>query len=250
LILGAVKAAHHAHPRTGLRPASNEDSGPLAHKQRAFRRGFSYATEAKRHLRRPYLWNIDLEDFFPSITKSRVVQAFTEIGCSKEAASVLASLTCLDERLPQGAPTSAALANYIFFGVDVQISEMAQVADALYTRFADDLSFSTLAPIHVGFQQKVRQIVHYAGFRINERKTRLMGPKCCRQVTRLTVNEKLSIPRQKRRQLRARFRNFRKNPAAFSSEKERMMGFASRAFEHHPAGGRDYLEVARSIPEE
>jgi len=215
-----------------------------------FRRGFSCASGAKRHLKRPFLWNIDLQDFFPSIAKARVVQAFTDIGYPAGAASLLASLCCLDERLPQGAPTSPALANYIFFPVDAQISEVARMANVVYTRYADDLSFSALEPISQDFQQRVGLIVSGAGFRINNSKSRLMGPKCCRQVTGLTVNERISIPREKRRQLRAWFHNVQKNPAGFTREKERLIGFASWVFEHHPAEGRNYLEIAHDIPDE
>jgi retron-type reverse transcriptase len=185
-----------------------------------FRRGFSCATGAKRHVERPFLWNIDLQDFFPSIVKERVAHAFSSIGYPVGAASVLASLCCLDGKLPQGAPTSPALANYIFFQVDVRIGEAARIANVVYTRYADDLSFSALEPINEDFQQNVSRIIRDAGFRINRGKSRLMGPKCCRQVTGLTVNEKVCIPRTKRRQLRAWFHNVDKNPAAFTGEKE------------------------------
>ena len=110
-----------------------------------FRRGISCADGAKRHLNRPFLWNIDLKDFFPSITKQQTIQAFLEIGYPAAAASMLASLCCLDEVLPQGAPTSPALANYIFVPIDVQIGEISTAAKIIYTRYADDLSFSSLA---------------------------------------------------------------------------------------------------------
>jgi retron-type reverse transcriptase len=163
---------------------------------------------------------------------------------------VLASLCCLDGKLPQGAPTSPALANYIFIPIDVYIEKITTEANIVYTRYADDLSFSALEPISNELRKKIILNIGAAGFKINKSKSRLMGPKCCRQVTGLSVNEKVSIPREKRRQLRARFHNVRKSPNAFIHEKQKLIGFASWVFEHHPGEGKEYLKIARSIPEE
>lgn len=215
-----------------------------------FRRGYSCATGAKRHLQRPYLWNIDLENFFPSISKARVTEAFASMGYSPVASTLLASLCCLEERLPQGAPTSPALANFICTPLDGQIEDLASKAGLVYTRYADDLSFSGLKPITQEFRREAMQLIRAAGFQINPNKTRLMGPKCCRQVTGLTVNERISIPREKRRQLRACFHNIKKDPAACVPEKERLVGLAAWVFEHHPAEGKLYLEIAHLIPNE
>lgn len=214
-----------------------------------FRRGSNCATGAVRHLQRPFLWNIDLKDFFPSIKQFHVIKAFTEIGYPGSAASLLSSLTCLDGSLPQGAPTSPALANLIFYSADVQIAEAAKAGKIVYTRYADDLSFSSMEPINEVFRREVTQIIQAAGFHLNPKKSRLMGPKCGRQVTGLTVNEKLSIPREKRRQLRAKFHNVAKSPTTHVLEKARLIGFASWVFEHHPEEGRAYLEIAHSIPD-
>jgi retron-type reverse transcriptase len=172
------------------------------------------------------------------------------MGYPAKAASLLASLCCLDEILPQGAPTSPALANLIFTPIDGEIAALAAKAGLVYTRYADDLSFSALEPITEEFRRRVAQIIRAAGFQINPNKSRLMGPKCCRQVTGLTVNERLSIPREKRRQLRAWFHSVQKNPAGFISVKQRLVGFASWVFEHHPVEGKKYLKIAHSIPEE
>jgi len=222
---------------------------PLHEAACGFRRGMSCATGAQHHLKRPFLWNIDLKDFFPSIEKKRVIQAFTEIGYSSKAAYILASLCCLDGKLPQGAPTSPALANYVFRPTDDIIDELAKAKDIVYTRYADDLSFSSLSPIAEEFRQQIQKIITGFGFRINSTKSRLVGPKCCRQVTGLTINEKISIPRVRRRQMRARFHQVLKSPGSFSHEKERLIGFAAWVFEYHPAEGKKYLEIAHSIPD-
>jgi retron-type reverse transcriptase len=199
-------------------------------------------------LNRAFLWNIDLRDFFPSIRKTNVQEAFLSIGYPVKAALLLSSICCLDGKLPQGAPTSPALANLIFTPIDTQIAELVRKANVVYTRYADDLSFSALKPITPDLRRRVMKVITDGGFWINEDKTRLMGPKCCRQVTGLTVNNRLSIPRQRRRQLRARFHSVQKNPTAFVSEKEQLVGFASWVFDYHPLEGKKYLEIAHSIP--
>jgi RNA-directed DNA polymerase len=124
-----------------------------------------------------------------------------------------------------------------------------KAVEIVYTRYTDDLSFSSLKPIPEDFRALVMRIIRQAGFDLNPRKSRLMGPRCGRQVTGLTVNEKISIPRQKRRLLRAKFHNVGKNPTAFVSQKARLVGFASWVFDHHPREGKTYLEIAHSIPD-
>ncbi len=223
---------------------------PLALHEAAcgFRRGFSCATGAKRHLQRPFLWNIDLKDFFPNIAEGRVRGTFLGMGYSPGASSLLASLCCLEERLPQGAPTSPALANIIFTPTDGRIAELADTASVVYSRYADDLSFSSRELITQEFRRAVTQTICEAGFQINPNKSRLMGPKCRRQVTGLTVNERLSIPRARRRELRAWFHKVQKAPAAFVHEKDRLIGYAAWVFEHHALEGKKYLKIAHSIP--
>ena len=97
------------------------------------------------------------------------------------------------------------------------------------------------------FMKSVRGCVLKHDFEINERKTRLMGPKCHHEVTGLTVNEKVSIPRYRRRQLRAMFHQIELNPAKFERTKQVAIGFASWVNDYHEAG-KSYLDLAHSIP--
>jgi len=170
-----------------------------------FRRELSVRNGAERHVGRKFAWNIDLKDFFPSITKKSVLILFEKIGFPKKSAFFLSGLCCLQERLPQGAPTSPAISNLIFYGADESIFREAKKHSIIYTRYADDLSFSSDQPIQPSFQKAVLEIVKLSGFRINSEKSRLMGPRCRREVTGLTVNQKVSVPRETRRNLRARF---------------------------------------------
>lgn len=214
-----------------------------------FRPKMNCAVGAHRHVGRPYLWNIDLKDFFPSIKFPRANQAFTQAGYRPEVASFLAQLCCLNGSLPQGAPTSPALANIVFTPVDEQIDIFAKKTGLIYSRYADDLSFSSQALISKDFRTKVFAIVESHSFRVNHAKSRLMGPRARREVTGLTVNQIVSVPRKRRRELRAYFHQITQKPDDYSPVKNKALGYASWIFDHHESEGRRYLEIAHSIPE-
>jgi RNA-directed DNA polymerase len=215
-----------------------------------FRPKMNCATGAERHVKARYLWNIDLKDFFPSITRSRAIKVFTDVGYQPDVASFLAQLCCLNDKLPQGAPTSPALSNIIFTPADEEIANLAEAAGLTYSRYADDLSFSGQSPIPEEFRGRILAVVKAHNFNVNNAKTRLMGPRTRREVTGLTVNEKISVPRKRRRQLRSYFHKIRLNPAAYSPDKEKALGYAAWIFGHHKGEGQTYLSIARSIPEQ
>jgi retron-type reverse transcriptase len=213
-----------------------------------FRRGFNCGTGAKRHVSKAFLWNIDLKDFFPSITKAQVKKVFEAAGYPEPAAFFLSGLCCLAGSLPQGAPTSPALANLVAFSLDENLQSLADAASITYTRYADDMSFSSSMPITREFRQMVDVAISEHGFSVNPAKTRLMGPATRREVTGLYVNEGVSIPRWRRRQLRAMFHQVALRPAELSQDKSRVLGYARWLFDYHSAEGRKALSVAHQIP--
>ena len=142
----------------------------------AFRRGYNCATGAQRHVHQPYVWNIDLADFFPSIAQAQIVAVFREIGYPDAAARYLSGLCCLDRRLPQGAPTSPALANLVAARLDQELTSEAASHGMRYSRYADDMTFSSTDLISASFRESVIALVERHGFRVRTEKTRLMGP--------------------------------------------------------------------------
>jgi retron-type reverse transcriptase len=190
-----------------------------------------------------------MADFFPSITKAQVTKVFEDSGYPTAAAFFLSGLCCLDKRLPQGAPTSPALSNLVARPLDEALSELSRSAQINYTRYADDLSFSSSQPVSDRFRSEVVQIVNRFGFNLQPRKTRLMGPAIRREVTGLTVNDQVSIPRFRRRQLRSYFHHIESAPSSFITQKHRALGFASWLFDYHPDEGMKALAVSHSIPD-
>jgi RNA-directed DNA polymerase len=221
---------------------------PLHQAATGSRRGFNCSIGAGQHVGCRYLWNVDIADFFPSITQSQVTLLFETSGYPRAAAFFLSGLCCLDKRLPQGAPTSPPLANLVVKRLDEALSILSENTNVKYTRYADDLSFSSTELFSQEFRRKVILIVNEAGFSLQPRKTRLMGPAIRREVTGLTVNDRVSIPRVRRRQLRAYFHHIKLHPLQFVGEKQRAVGFASWLYDYHRAEGAKALELANAIP--
>jgi retron-type reverse transcriptase len=207
---------------------------PPAH---GFVPGRSTVTNASPHRGRDLVVNLDLEGFFPTLTFPRVRGLFASLGYSKAAASVLAALCTEASRrpveyggtryqvavgsraLPQGACTSPAISNQIARTLDRRLSALCERAGWRYTRYADDLTFSTEPGkrADIGrFIAKVRHIVEDEGFAINEKKGRVQRAGGRQTVTGIVVNEpgKLGLPRDEVRRLRAILHNAKKTGLA------------------------------------
>lgn len=175
-----------------------------------FERGKSIVTHAKQHTNKRFVYTIDIKDFFPSITRNRIfgmLQAYP-INATRPVARYLANLTCYKGALPQGAPTSPILSNLICRRLDSRLFKWARQNGYTYSRYADDLTFSTNKG---AFPQRDRHLIHKTvrseGFDINEDKSRLQPYYQRQMVTGIVVNEKANLPREKLRGLRALLHN-------------------------------------------
>ena len=99
----------------------------------------SVKTNAKHHVRRPLLSTMDIKDCFPSITMHKVRGVFEELGFSGEALAVITKLTTWEFQLPQGAPTSPAIANLALAKIDRRQIGLAKQHGLTYTRYVDDI---------------------------------------------------------------------------------------------------------------
>ena len=166
-----------------------------------FVRGRSIRHNARPHVGHECVVNMDMKDFFPSIKWTRVRKLFRDLGYSRRVSFILSHMCTHRGRLPQGAPSSPAIANLVARGLDARLDGLAQSTNTHYSRYADDLTFSgdgqtaTLIPL-------VGKIVKDEGFRVNRRKTRVMRRGQPQVVTGLSVNTKVSIPKKARRKIR------------------------------------------------
>lgn len=168
----------------------------------AFEPGKSIITNAKIHRNKRYILNLDLKCFFETIHFGRVCgffQKHRDFNLPYEAAVIIAQLTCFNGSLPQGAPTSPIIANMICQSLDMRLLSVAKQYKLDYTRYADDLTFSTnnkyFPEEKDQFMDCLIKEIAKAGFIINENKTRLLFRDSRQEVTGLVVNKKLSIPR-------------------------------------------------------
>ena len=186
----------------------------------------SIVDNANRHTNQKYVLNIDLADFFPSINLGRVRGLFMAppYELPSEVATVLARLCCHKNELPQGAPTSPTVSNMICWKIDRELLKLANLNKAIYSRYADDMTFSTSEPQfpsglasydnsknNVLLSSGLTDIVVANGFQINQQKVRLQNRYSRQEVTGLIVNVRTNVRRTFVRQLRAMLHDWETN---------------------------------------
>lgn len=135
-------------------------------------------SNARVHLGCTHLLNMDMEDFFHSISQERVLELFEAplFNFPRDVADVLAGLCCYKGRLPMGAPTSPIISNLASIPLDQDMEHYARGQGWAYTRYADDMSFSGHTPMHMDHVLEIEAIVRNYDYVINHEKTRFFGP--------------------------------------------------------------------------
>lgn len=183
----------------------------------SYRHDRNIVTNAEQHLQRTLILNIDLKDFFPSIHIGRIIGLFEHrpYNCAEVVAKTLAQLCCFRGTLPQGAPTSPILSNMICVKMDKEIEQLAKKYNCVCTRYADDISLSTLeddfpgvivkynqhGQLEVG--EELQKIIRTNSFEINREKVRIRNPNERQLVTGLVTNEFPNVRREYVRKIRA-----------------------------------------------
>ena len=229
------------------------DAIPAHARAEGFVRGRSVLSHAAHHAGSAAVLCLDLEDFFTSIPYGRVLRVFRAAGYPRPVARVLAGLcttalplarfascprpessaalpryqrlreNALGRHLPQGAPTSPALANLCALGLDRRLSGAATAAGLEYSRYADDLAFSggeSFARGAKDFATLAAGIALDEGFEVNFRKTRIMRRAQCQRVCGLVVNERPNIARRDFDQLKAVLTNCLRHGAASQNRQD------------------------------
>ena len=175
--------------------------------------GRSVVDNARPHVGKRYILNLDLKDFFPTITRQQVADCLTAepFGFSSLAAKLISGLATVrtdngKEVLAQGFATSPTLSNFICREMDKEIAGVAAAQGITFTRYADDLTFSSDVDIlrpQGELVQQVKTIVERYGFRLNEEKTHLQRRGRRQEVTGLMVTEKVNVSRRFVREIRS-----------------------------------------------
>lgn len=155
-----------------------------------FKQGLSIASNAAKHKKKRYVFNLDIEDFFPSINFGRVRGYFIKnknFQLDKKVATMIAQIACHENTLPQGSPCSPVISNLIGDILDIRLLKLAKKYKCTYSRYADDLTFSTNQknfPKKIAFKKnkkkavwivgkELRNCILETGFKINPTKTRM-----------------------------------------------------------------------------
>ncbi len=163
----------------------------------------SIVTNAINHVNKRFILNLDLKDFFPSITYARVKGLFVSyFKYGEEAAGIIANLITHNGFLPQGAPSSPIISNIICYKIDTKLQKYCDNRGGYYTRYADDITISWdhnyLSQHFIEDYKKnivnshIVDIIEKEDFKINEEKTRLSRHSAHKEVTGIIVNEKLN----------------------------------------------------------
>jgi RNA-directed DNA polymerase len=175
-------------------------------------------SNASKHMGKKWVYNIDIKDFFGSINAVRVKQVFTQkpFNFSEEKSKYLALLLVYQQQLPAGAPSSPIISNMVCEALDnafnqwvAYMNDLEADAQWCYTRYADDITFSThtsILPMHL---KEINKILLDFGFERNEKKDRLFSHLQAQWVTGIKVNTKPNLDRKYIRKLRAILHNCR-----------------------------------------
>lgn len=247
---------------------------PLDEHAHGFVPGRSIVSNATPHVGAGVVVNVDLKDFFPTVTYRRVKGLFRKLGYCEEVATLLALLctepetteTQLDgvtyyvakgaRRLPQGAPTSPAITNALCRRLDRRLAGFAKKHQLTYTRYADDLTLSSRAKqdAPVGAMLAViTKVAKAEGFAVHPDKIHVARHNRRQEVTGIVVNEKLAIDRRTLRRFRALLFQIEKDgPAnktwgAGGDVIQSAIGFANYVFMVDPIKGKELRDRAQAL---
>ncbi|MDF0551870.1 reverse transcriptase family protein [Kamptonema sp. UHCC 0994] len=241
-----------------------------------FRPYHSIVTNALPHVRAEVIINFDLKDFFPSISYKRVKGLFQSFGYSEAAATIFGLLctepeieqveidgktyfVALTERhLPQGSPASPAITNLMCRRLDSRLTKMAEDVGFVYTRYADDLTFSASGDSlrHIcNILKRTESIVTHEGFTINQQKTRILRKNRQQEVTGVVVNDRPSIAKKELKRFRATLYQIEKDGPEgkhwgnSSDVIASIQGFANFVAMVEPQKGAEFQKQVKKIKE-
>lgn len=164
---------------------------------------------AEYHKKNIFILEMDIKNFFNSIKEIQVFQLFCKIGYNTDVSAILANLCTYKDVLPQGAVTSPYIANLVTYHLDIRLNGLCSRRDIVYTRYADDLSFSSNNRTKLNSVEKIiRCIVSDEGFKINEKKTRYLSNDVKKTITGITINnEELHVDKNFKKKIRAMIYN-------------------------------------------
>lgn len=199
---------------------------PVSQSIHSFRQDRSIASNAVQHEGQLYVANLDIEDFFGSITRRHVRALLRKEGFLHGEADAISRLVTYDDALPQGAPTSPAISNAILYEFDNRLEAFAKARGVIYSRYADDMTLSGANKRAIQLCiARIDQLLRRLDLRINEDKTRIASRGGQQRVTGVVVNAEAAPSRVHRRRIRAIFHHAASNPGVFVERTAELGGY-------------------------
>ena len=177
---------------------SHLESIPLHNSAHGFVKGKSISTNAFPHIKKKFVLSMDLKDFFPSVKTDMVKKIFEFHNIDQK----YVEFVTYKGGLPQGSPCSPVISNLYCYDLDIELSFFAEKNGLDYTRYADDLTFSG-NKFDKRYIKEIKTIVNRHKLIVHPRKTKVMWQNQRQIVTGVIVNEKLNMPIEKRKKMRA-----------------------------------------------
>lgn len=200
-----------------------------------FTNGKSIVSNALAHVNQDIVYNIDLQDFFSSISYETIIEKLIRqpYYFSYRAAKLIAMIVTVNTEtgqrvLPQGAPSSPIFTNIVADHMDVRLQKLSEKYGMTYTRYADDITFSfdkkalcrwSSHGFIKGLKDIIEDIIQTEGFKINKKKTRISFPNQRHEVTGLIVSGKVNVRREYIKRLRTEIHNWEKDGYVIASYK-------------------------------
>jgi len=210
-------------PMGALKEAQTELKNIMEKHQLFHDNAFAYIKERncidalQKHVNNESVWymKLDLKDFFGSCNSKFIIEGLAQVYPYDHLAATtkvkIATIACLDDKLPQGTPLSPLLTNILFTPYDQMINSSVPLKDLIYTRYADDLIFSSKEPFNPKHVQNViKSILTNTPFRINDKKTRYGSNRGSNWNLGVIINRenKMSLGHENKQKFRATINNY------------------------------------------
>ena len=195
----------------------------------------SIKKNAEFHAGQEIVGNLDIKDFFPSVSNKRVQTLFRKLGCSSAVSELLMKLTTWKSRLPLGVSTSSSIANLILLNMDKRFRNLCNIHGITYSFYVDDITVSGNQRVEK-LKNLFCKIIRQEGFTVNPDKLKFRDKSKRQVVTSLVVNSgEPNVPKEYKRELRAVIHNCIKyGPSSWAQTN-------METFKRHLAGKISYV---------
>ncbi|WP_409075033.1 retron St85 family RNA-directed DNA polymerase [Pantoea sp. C3] len=203
----------------------------------SYRSGVSIKDNAINHVQKKFVANIDISDYFVSINKKMVKDCFYENNIPEHIINTISGIVTYNDSLPQGAPTSPNISNAVLFDFDEIMTFNALTLNSVYTRYSDDISISSDKKEHIESIIKAAEYnLQLKGFRLNEKKKRIISSNNRQVVTGILVNESIRPTKVYRKKIRSAFDHASKEQDNSEETINRLRGYFNYLKSFEPYG--------------